>query len=144
MIRTVPTHHVDLQFEAFVFEGRSSGTCTFDKLQSYYGTCIVIFFWKSAYFNFLKINQSLYFLELFFYIQAPNPNVDSWTLNSTLCGNVQNAHLTSPNNLLKLEMSTDRWVNSRGFKATAKSGNIPFCPNLTWFCKCLPLFLFMT
>lgn len=37
VIRTVPTHHVDLVFESFELEGNYPG-CSFDKLESYLGT----------------------------------------------------------------------------------------------------------
>lgn len=86
MIRTIPTHHIVLQFERFNLE--MNPTCLYDKLDHYY---------------------------------APNSNVDSWTLNSTSCGRIDNLQLSSPNNLMKLEFVSDMWVTSSGFKGTAKS-----------------------
>lgn len=58
------------------------------------------------------------------HFSAPSTNVDSWNLNSTLCGRMDNLHLSSPNNIMKLEMSTDRWITFQGFKGIARSGNI--------------------
>lgn len=59
-----------------------------------------------------------------FSFSAPNPNVDSWNLNLTLCGRQENLNLSSTNNIMKLDLSTDRWFSFQGFKGIARSGNI--------------------
>nr|XP_042896535.1 cubilin [Parasteatoda tepidariorum] len=55
-------------------------------------------------------------LEIYY---LTNPNVNEWTLNSSLCGRHNSLLFASPTNVMKLVLLTDRFMNFKGFTSTA-------------------------